>query len=259
MGILNVTPDSFSDGGLFADIDKAVSWTEEMVSNGADIIDIGGESSRPGADSVSSDDEKKRVLPVIERLVSRIDIPISIDTCKAEVARSAIDLGVEIVNDVSGLQFDPQMADIIAKNDVYIVIMHMKGTPEDMQLNPSYMDVIEDIYSFFEKRIAFAQSRGIKREKIIIDPGIGFGKRTHHNLKILKSLERFKNLGNPILLGTSRKSFIGDVLNLRVDDRIEGTGATAAVGIMNGANILRVHDVKPMVRIAKMVDSILKA
>ncbi len=259
MGILNVTPDSFSDGGLFLDPERAIVRAKEMVAQGADIIDIGGESSRPGATPVPLEEEINRVIPVIEKLAPLIDITISIDTYKYEVAERALDSGAQIVNDISGLRFDPRMADLLAERNVPVIIMHMKGTPQGMQKNPRYHSVIDDILSFFKERIEFAVKRGIRFDRIIIDPGIGFGKTLRHNLLILKHLKRFETIKRPLLLGTSRKSFIGKVLNLPVGERLEGTAATVSLGIINGAHIVRVHDVAAMSRVARMTDAILSA
>src|SRR3990172_4076326 len=226
MGVPNITPDSFSDGGRFLDPTKALRHAKEMVAAGADLIDVGGESTRPGAEPISSEEELHRVIPVIERLSQEIPVPVSIDTYKAEVARKALQAGARWVNDISSLRFDPKMVALIAESQAPVVLMHMKGTPMDMQRDPRYESVIGEIYSFLEERIEFAVSAGIRREQIIIDPGIGFGKRTQDNLMILAGLDRFQSLGRPILLGTSRKSFIGQVLDLPVDERLERTDAT---------------------------------
>lgn len=256
MGVLNVTPDSFSDGGRFLDAAQAIRHAKEMVEAGADLIDVGGESTRPGAEQISSEEELRRVIPVVERLSQEIPVPVSIDTYKADVARKALQAGARLVNDISALRFDPKMADLIAESQVPVVLMHMKGTPMDMQRDPHYESVVSEIYSFLEERIKFAVSVGIRWEQIIIDPGIGFGKRTEDNLRILARLERFKSLGRPILLGTSRKSFIGQVLGLPLEERLEGTAATLAIGLMKGARIFRVHDVGPAVRVIRMAEAI---
>lgn len=256
MGILNVTPDSFSDGGLYLDTDKAVERSFEIEKEGADMIDIGGESTRPGALPLSPEEELSRVVPVIEKLKSRLRIPISIDTFKAEVAREAIKAGASIINDISGLRFDPEMVTVAAKYDVPVVIMHIKGTPRDMQINPVYQDLIGEIRHFLEEGISIAQKAGVDDDMIIIDPGIGFGKTFEHNLEIINRLDEFRSLGMPILLGPSRKSFIGKILDLPPGDRLEGTAAAVAIGIMKGANIVRVHDVSSIVRVARVVDAI---
>jgi len=258
MGILNVTPDSFSDGGKFLERSAALSQAKRMIEEGADIIDIGGESTRPGAEPVSLEEELARVIPVIESLAPEIDRPISIDTYKAEVARQALDAGADMVNDISGLRMDEKMAQLVAERDVPVVIMHIQGTPRNMQDNPQYEDVVGEIIAFLRERIEVALEAGIKKDKIIIDPGIGFGKTVEHNLQIMHSLSQFKSLGQPILLGTSRKSFIGAVLGLPVEERLEGTAATLAYGISQGADIVRVHDVKEAVRVARMTDAMCK-
>ena len=259
MGILNVTPDSFSDGGMFAGVEAAVECAERMVTEGADIIDVGGESSRPGADMVPAEVEKDRVLPVIGKLAKRIDIPISIDTYKSSVARDALEMGASMVNDISALQGDPDMASVVAEAGMPVILMHMKGTPRDMQLNPHYQCLIPEIISFLRTRIQAAVDAGIPSHQIIIDPGIGFGKTVAHNLEIIRRLYEFKSLGKPILVGTSRKSFIGKILDIPTDDRIEGTAATVAVAVTNGADIVRVHDVKEMARVVRMTDAIVRS
>lgn len=255
MGILNVTPDSFYDGGKYLDVKKAVEHAIE-ISKYADIIDVGGESSRPGAEQVPAEVELKRVIPVIKEISKRIDVKISIDTTKSIVAEEAINAGASIINDISGLRFDEKMADVAAKYNVNVVLMHMKGTPKTMQLNPYYDNVIEEILSFLKERIDFAVSKGIKREKIIIDPGIGFGKRVEDNLNIIKNLSKFKILNCPILIGTSRKSFIGALTNTPPEERLEGTIASNVIAIMNGADIVRVHDAKEMYKAIKIVDAV---
>ena len=257
MGILNVTPDSFSDGGLHFDRSSAVDGAMRMVDDGADIVDIGGESSRPGSDPVSLEEELSRTIPIIKSLSSKLSVPISIDTYKAEVARRAIDAGASIVNDISGLRFDPQMPEVVARYGVPVVIMHMKGSPKNMQKNPSYTALIPEILEYFISRTASAIKAGIPAGRIIIDPGIGFGKTFDHNLEIIHNLEKFTSLGRPILIGPSRKAFIGKILgDAPATDRMEGTAAAVAISIMHGANIVRVHDVKEMAKVAKVADSI---
>jgi dihydropteroate synthase len=252
MGILNITPDSFSDGGSFIKADTAVEHAINMVEEGADIIDIGGESTRPGSDA-----KLERVIPVIEKLSGRIRVPISIDTYKAGVAQKAIDAGASIVNDISGLRSDPDMPGVVSRNEVPVVIMHIKGTPKNMQTNPIYGNLIEEIIEYLGESIAIAEKAGIHDEKIIVDPGIGFGKTFEDNLEIIKELSKFKRLGKPLLIGTSRKAFIGKVLgDAPVGDRVEGTSAAVAISIMNGADIVRVHDVKEMKRVAIVSDAI---
>ncbi len=259
MGILNVTPDSFSDGGLFAEVEAAAEHAENMVAQGADIIDVGGESSRPGADMVSVEAEKDRVLPVIERLVKAVEVPISIDTYKSSVARDALNMGACIVNDITALRGDPDMAPLVAEAGAPVILMHMKGTPKDMQIDPHYDSLISEITSFLRTRIQAAIKAGIPQDQIIIDPGVGFGKTVEHNLEIIRRLREFRSLGKPILIGTSRKSFIGKVLGLSTDDRLEGTAASIAVAIANGADIVRVHDVKEAARVVRMTDAIVRS
>jgi len=256
MGVLNVTPDSFSDGGLYSDPKKAIEHGKEMVSQGADIIDIGGESTRPGSDPVPLEEELSRVLPVIEGLIKEVDIPISIDTIKPEVARAALEAGAHLVNDINGLR-NPQMAEVVAEHQVPLVIMHMKGTPKEMQISPDYTDVMGEIIGFFRERVSEALAAGIPTDKIILDPGIGFGKRLQDNYTILHRLKEFTGLGHPLLIGPSRKSFIGATLDSKTEGRFEGTLASLVIGIMNNADIIRVHDVKECMAAAKMADAIL--
>jgi len=259
MGILNVTPDSFSDGGKFLSVDTACKHAMDMIEQGADIIDVGGESTRPKGvygetNNVSVDEELRRVIPVIQRLASSTDVIISIDTTKSVVADEALKAGASIVNDISGLKFDERIADVTAKHHATLVVMHIQGTPETMQQHPSYVDVVAEVKSELRISVEKAKQAGVRN--IIIDPGIGFGKNLEHNLTLLKHLQEFQELGHPIMIGTSRKGFIGTILNTAVDQRLEGTAATVAVSIMNGANIIRVHDVKEMKRVASVVDAI---
>lgn len=256
MGILNVTPDSFSEKGIYFDADNAVSRGIEMEEEGADIIDIGGESTRPGAEPVSVDDELKRVIPVVARLASKVKTLISIDTSKAEVAERALEAGADIVNDISGLRYDKRMPETVAAHNAPVIIMHIKGTPRDMQTSPCYESLIREVIGYIDESIRIAEGAGIASDKIIIDPGIGFGKTFEHNLSILKNLDAFGALGKPVLLGTSRKSFIGKITGAEVDDRRTGTAATIAVGVMKGADIVRIHDVKEGLQAARMTDAI---
>ncbi len=256
MGILNVTPDSFSDSGRYYHRDQAVSRALEMEEEGADIIDIGGESTRPGSKPVSAIEEGQRVLPVIKRLVNKVKVPISIDTQKAEVARQALEEGAGIVNDISALRFDPQMVEVVVEYQTPLVLMHMQGRPETMQQAPRYADLMGEIGSFLKDRAQFAINSGVSSNNIAIDPGFGFGKTVSHNLEMLRRLSELKLLGYPILVGSSRKSTIGAVLDLPVEDRLEGTAATVAIAVINGADIVRVHDVKAMARVVKMTDAI---
>jgi dihydropteroate synthase len=256
MGILNVTPDSFYDGGFYFKKDKAFRRIEEIVSEGAHIVDIGGISTRPGSEPVTLDEEIGRTIPIVKNVVKNYDILVSIDTYRSEVAERAIDAGAHIVNDISAMTFDREMVNVVSKSKVSVIIMHMKGTPKDMQLNPEYKDVIEEIYDFLGDRINLAIESGIKEDKIIIDPGIGFGKKLEHNLEILHNLSEFGILGYPVLVGASRKSFIGKILDLPVEERLEGSIAAAVCSVVNGASILRVHDVKETIRAVKIVKSI---
>ena len=256
MGILNVTPDSFSDGGCYLDVQHAVARTQVMVAEGATLIDIGGESSRPGAAPVPGDEELARILPVIRAVVDSVDVLISVDTYKAEVARQALEAGAHLVNDITALRADAQMASVVAKMEAGLILMHIKGTPRTMQKAPHYDDVISEVRTSLQESIQTAEAHGIASERIIIDPGIGFGKTTEHNLTLLKHLAAFRALKKPLLIGTSRKSFIGNVLGLPMRDRVEGTVATVCWAIAQGADIVRVHDVKPNVRAALMTDAI---
>ncbi|MBN1380820.1 MAG: dihydropteroate synthase [Deltaproteobacteria bacterium] len=257
MGILNVTPDSFSDGGHFMSAEDAVKHGIRMVEEGADIIDVGGESSRPGAESIPVKEELQRVIPVIGMLSEKIHCPISIDTTKAEVAREAVQNGAEIVNDISAMRFDDRMPEVIKDAETAIVLMHMRGTPGDMQKGDiRYENVRGDIINFLRNRIDAALHAGIQREKIIIDPGIGFGKMPEDNLQLLKYLQEFKVLGLPIMVGTSRKSFIGHITGGNPLHRLEGTTATIVIAIMNGAHILRVHDVEFIKKAAVVTDAV---
>lgn len=256
MGVINVTPDSFSDGGKFYGIDKAVERAKELIEAGADILDIGGESTRPFSDPIPLDEELTRTIPVIEKIRSFSEIPISIDTTKAEVARRALEAGADIVNDVSALRFDPEMAKVVADRGVPVVLMHMLGTPKTMQENPHYECLFGEILSFLQERIQYAVSFGINRDQIIVDPGIGFGKTVTHNLRLIRDLAVFSLLERPILLGLSRKRFIGAVLNRPVEERELGTAVANTVGIMAGAHIVRVHDVAFHIDAVRMADAI---
>lgn len=258
MGIVNVTPDSFSDGGLFFDPDRAVAHALKLVDQGADIIDIGGETTRPGSKPISVEEELSRVIPVIERLAPKINVPVSIDTYKSIVAEKAIEAGAEIINDISTLRFDPGMARTAVRHNVPIILMHIKGTPENMQQAPHYESLISEIIQYLRESIETAQEAGINTDRIIIDPGIGFGKSIdeEHNLKIINRLSEFKNLGKPILVGLSRKAFIGKILDADVTEREEGTAAAVSAAILNGANIVRVHNVGMIKKVVKVIDAI---
>lgn len=256
MGILNVTPDSFSDGGRYLDVQQAVAHAETMIAEGATLIDVGGESSRPGASPVSVDEELARVVPVVCALADTVDVFISVDTYKAEVAQRALEAGAHIVNDITALSADPDMAAVVAEMEAGVVLMHMKGTPRTMQQAPEYEDVVSEVGTWLEKKIRNAEAQGIAAERIIIDPGIGFGKTTEHNLQLLKRLSEFQALNRPLLIGTSRKSFIGNILDVPMTESVEGTAATVCWAIAHGADIVRVHDVKANVRAAQMTDAL---
>jgi len=252
MGILNVTPDSFSDGGNFNSVGQALNHAILMVKEGADIIDVGGESTRPGSDEVGSKEEIKRVVPVIQELKRFINKPISIDTYKASVAEAALEAGANVVNDVWGLQRDPEIASVVAKHNVPVILMHN-------QYNTEYdNDIIDSMIEFFKKSIAIAHEAGIKNEMIILDPGIGFGKNVDQNLEVMRRLDELQVLGYPILLGISRKSIIGNTIDVPTHDRLEGTIALNAIGIQMGAEIIRVHDIKENVKAAKMIDAVVR-
>lgn len=267
MGILNTTPDSFSDGGRYLDMDKAIAHGLELIGSGAGIIDIGGESSRPFSEEVSEDEEMERVIPVIKRLAKEIDIPISIDTVKARVAMEAIKAGASMINDISAMENDPAMAEVASKTGVPIILMHMKGTPKTMQVNPQYDDLMGEIMDYLESRINVALAAGIKKDKIILDPGIGFGKNINHNLILIKHLKTIQKLGYPVLMGPSRKSFIQKILSdsrgktVQANDleAEQGTMAAATACLMNGAQIVRVHDVKTFAPMARITAAIMNA
>ena len=256
MGVINVTPDSFSDGGRFFGTQVAVKHGMRLVEEGADILDIGGESTRPGSDLVSLDEELGRVMPVVEELIGLTEVPISIDTTKTEVARRALDAGCAMVNEISAMRLEEDMLPLVVSRGVPFCLMHMQGMPKDMQVDPHYDDVIGEIAGFLRERAEVALEAGANPSNIIVDPGIGFGKTLEHNLEILRRLSELASLGYILMLGTSRKSFIGRILDLPEDDRIEGTAASVSLGIASGADIIRVHDVKEMVRVARVADAI---
>jgi len=256
MGVINVTPDSFSDGGQFFEKERAVEQALQLAEDGADLIDIGGESTRPYSKGVSPDEEMNRVLPVIEALKKELRIPISIDTLKAQVAREALHCGASMVNDISALRSDSDMASVVAQAGVPVILMHMQGTPADMQAQPTYEDVTPEIITFLRKAMDQAVNSGVRRDLVIVDPGIGFGKTFDHNLEILKELGRFQCLEAPVLVGSSRKAFIGRILEKEVHERDTGTMATVAAAVMNGAHIVRVHNVKQAVETVKVIDAI---
>jgi dihydropteroate synthase len=257
MGILNVTPDSFSDGGKFFDKTTAVDHALRMVDDGADIIDVGGLSTRPGSAPVEVEEEIRRAVPAIESIAAKVDVPVSIDTYRADVARRAIDAGASMINDISGLRFDHQMAEVAAKADVPVIVMHIKGTPRDMQKTPTYEALIPEILDYLRESIRVARDAGIKH--VFIDPGIGFGKTFDHNLEIIHNIREFTKLGYPVLVGPSRKAFIGEILGgAPADDRLEGTAAVVTACVLGGAHVVRVHDVKEMARVVRVADAIVR-
>ena len=257
MGILNVTPDSFSDGGLFFAHSNAIEHALEMLSQGARIIDIGGESTRPGAEPVSEQEELERVVPVIEGILEKApEAILSIDTTKSRVADAAISAGAHIINDISGLGFDPEMAQVAAAHDAPLILMHIRGTPETMQSDTRYEDLQAELEAYFHERIELAVSAGIPRSQLVLDPGIGFGKSVEQNYQLVRDIPRLASLGFGILLGTSRKSFIGKLLDRPADERLMGTAASIACGVFLGAHILRVHDVAQMVDVIKVAETI---
>jgi len=256
LGIVNVTPDSFSDGGLYLDPNAAVAHAVQLVEEGADILDIGAESTRPGAVPVEATEELRRLIPVVRAIAKAVAVPISVDTSKASVAKAAIDEGAVIVNDVTGLRGDPAMVDLIAQTGAGIVLMHMQGSPQTMQQAPEYQDVVEDVAVFLSERVQYAIERGVAQSQIILDPGIGFGKVLVQNLDVLGQLPRFIQLGYPLLIGPSRKSFIGQLTGQPVEDRAWGTAAAVAIAVEQGAHILRVHDVGAMCDVVKVAVAI---
>ena len=256
MGIINVTPDSFSDGGKYANVEAAVMRAKQMVSDGADIIDIGGESSRPGAEPITANEECRRVIPVVQALAEQFQIPISVDTYKAKVAREALSAGACVINDITALHGDPNMCQIIADAQAGVILMHMQGVPATMQKAPTYQNVVAEVHAWLTEVASQAVDRGIDSSRIMIDPGIGFGKTFDHNLEILRHLMQFRGIGYPMLVGVSRKKFIGRILDLPVHQREEGTAATVAWSIINGANVVRVHDVAKMKQVAQVIDII---
>lgn len=257
MGILNMTPDSFSDGGQFKYHDQAIDYALEMVKEGANIIDIGGESTRPGAKAVQLEEELMRTIPIIEAIRLKSDCLISIDTYKSKVAKAALDAGADMVNDISGLTFDHNMAALAAERNVPVIIMHIKGKPGDMQKNPNYDNLIKEIKAFFEVQIAIAKRAGIDSGNIILDPGIGFGKLLEDNFEIIRELGQISTMGYPVLLGPSRKSFIGLALDLPIEERMEGTLASITAGVINGAKIVRVHDIRATRRTLTITEKIM--
>ena len=264
MGVLNVTPDSFSDGGLYQGVEAAVAHAHSLVRDGVHLLDIGGESTRPATFGDKSPlppaEEMRRILPVIARLAAEMPaVPLSVDTYKAQVARAALDSGASLVNDISGLAYDPAMASLVAARNVPLILMHLPGRPRDLPLHPVYEDVVADVLAFFERQVAYAEEQGVRREQIWLDPGLGFGKTAAHNLELLRRLPELKALGLPLVVGASRKKFLGKILGTDdPDDRKEGTAATVALSIAYGAAMVRVHDVREMARVAKVSDAIVR-
>lgn len=256
MGIVNVTPDSFSDGGRFLDRDRAVAHGLELVAQGAAIVDVGGQSTRPGSQEVPLEEELSRVIPVVEGLRAAGDAAISVDTYRAPVAAAALDAGADIVNDISAFRFDDGMLPLVAERGAHAVAMHIRGTPRDMQANPCYGDVVAEVCAYLAGALERAEAAGVPRGRVAVDPGIGFGKTAEHNLELLRALSRFRELGSPVLVGASRKSFIGKVLGAEVDERLEGTLAVSALAAAAGADIVRVHDVGPNLRAVRMAEAV---
>lgn len=256
MGVLNVTPDSFSDGGRYLDPEAAVKHALEMASEGADILDIGAESSRPGAQPVPLAEELRRLIPVVREVCRQVTVPVSVDTTKAAVARAALDAGAAIVNDISACRADPAMLPTVAEAGAGLVLMHMQGTPQTMQQAPRYRSVVDEVRRFLRARLRAAVRAGVSEEQILLDPGIGFGKNLKHNLALLARLEALRALGRPLLVGVSRKAFIGEVLGRRLDDRLMGTAAAVAAAVSHGAKAVRVHDVRAMRDVVRMIHAI---
>ena len=257
MGVLNLTPDSFSDGGLFTTKEKALDQCLKMINEGADLIDVGGESTRPGSDPLSINEELDRTIPIIEKIRSITDCTISIDSYKSEVVEAALNVGANIVNDISGLTFDHNMAELISQKKSPIIMMHINGKPKIMQENPRYDNLLKDILDFFSRQLELAQSAGIDSSKIILDPGLGFGKKVEHNFELIRKLPQICAMGFPVLVGPSRKSFIGEALNLPINDRIEGTMASITASVINGARIVRVHDIQKTRRTVTIAEKIM--
>lgn len=257
MGVVNVTPDSFFNGGLYFEPARAIERALALAGEGADIIDIGGESSKPGSSPIPAKEEKKRILPVVEVLKQKNDVLISVDTTKADVAEAALAAGADIINDISAGRFDPRMLPLAARSGAGLILMHMKGTPRTMQIAPHYDDVLGEVRAFLKERLEAAEACGVPRESILLDPGIGFGKKLEHNLALLNNLGALADLDRPLLVGISRKSFIGKILKLEAPDRLEGTIAAAVVSILHGASLLRVHDLQAVKRAVAVAEAIL--
>jgi dihydropteroate synthase len=256
MGVLNVTPDSFSDGGLYLDPGQAVARAEAMVAQGTDLLDIGAESSRPGSDPVEEQEEIRRLLPVVKEVCRRTSVPVSVDTTKATVARLALEAGARIINDISALRFDPRMGPLVAETGAGLVLMHMQGTPKTMQRNPSYDNVLEEVRQFFVERLGASQRYGIKLDQILLDPGIGFGKSPEHNLTLLANLDELATLDRPLMVGVSRKAFIGQILDRPVGERVMGTAAAVAAAVLHGARVVRVHEVAEIRETVRLIEAV---
>lgn len=256
MGVLNVTPDSFSDGGRYVDPDAAVAHALSMVEQGADVLDIGAESSQPGAVPIDEEEERRRLISVVRAVCRRTTVPVSVDTTKASIAQEALDVGAALINDISALRFDARMGDVVAKSGAGLILMHMQGTPQTMQRAAQYTDVVEEVRQFLKARLDAAREAGIQAERILLDPGIGFGKNCQHNVVLLDRLDAFHTLGRPLVIGVSRKAFIGKILGRPVGERLMGTAGAVAVAVMKGARMVRVHDVAPIRDVVKMVEAI---
>jgi dihydropteroate synthase len=256
MGILNVTPDSFSDGGRYLNPDDAVAHALTMVEQGADILDIGAESSKPGSIPIDEEEERRRLIPIVRAVCRRVSIPVSIDTTKASIAEQALDVGAAMINDISALRFDARMGAVVAKSGAGVILMHMQGHPQTMQYAAQYVDVVEEVRQFLKARVEAAKAMGIPPERILLDPGIGFGKNCRHNLTLLNRLDTLCTLGRPLVVGVSRKAFIGKMLNRPIDGRLMGTAGAVAVAIMKGARMVRVHDVAPIRDVVRMIEAI---
>jgi dihydropteroate synthase len=259
VGVLNITPDSFSDGGRFLNRDAAIDQAMRMVDEGADILELGGESTRPGAVPVAADEELQRIVPILRQLRPRLTIPLAVDTYKPEVARVVLEEGAEIINDVYGVRGEGQLAAVVAEQQAGLVIMHMQGTPQDMQIEPRYTDVVDEVVAFLADRVSRAEQLGVDPQSIIVDPGLGFGKRPQDNLILLRHLEKLQCLGKPIMIGPSRKSLVGNILKLPVEQRHYGTAACVAAAVLQGAAFVRVHDILPCAQMVRMLDAIKRA
>jgi dihydropteroate synthase len=256
MGVLNVTPDSFSDGGRYVNPDAAVAHALSMVEQGADVLDIGAESTKPGAVPIDEEEERRRLIPIVRAICRQTTIPVSIDTTKASIAQQALDVGAALINDVSALRFDARMGDVVAKSGAGMILMHMQGNPQTMQDAAQYTNVVEEVRAFLKTRLDAAKEAGIHPDSILLDPGIGFGKNCQHNVALLDRLDAFHTLGRPLVVGVSRKAFIGKILGRPIDERLMGTAGAVAVAVMKGARMVRVHDVAPIRDVVKMIEAI---